>query len=50
MAENPSPSVSWFGSGWNAQAAVSVVVMEEKEGWYRYGDSNPGSMAENHVS
>lgn len=22
----------------------------EEKGWYRYGDSNPGPVAENHVS
>jgi hypothetical protein len=23
---------------------------EQQENWYRYGDSNPGPVAENHVS
>ena len=24
--------------------------VQASEGWYRYGDSNPGPVAENHVS
>jgi len=30
--------------------APNCLQLKEKEGWYRYGDSNPGYMAENHVS
>src|SRR5690606_8634921 len=31
-------------------AAPNSLTGEHLEGWYRYGDSNPGSVAENHVS
>jgi hypothetical protein len=40
MLEGPTP----------AEDAQLLVVEGKKEGWYRYGDSNPGYMAENHVS
>ena len=28
----------------------SLLMFQASEGWYRYGDSNPGPVAENHVS
>ena len=28
----------------------SIVDLGDVERWYRYGDSNPGPVAENHVS
>jgi hypothetical protein len=34
-----------------SRAGVLKVTEEtELEDWYRYGDSNPGPVAENHVS
>jgi hypothetical protein len=38
--------------GSNEQSSTRTKLLESKdlESWYRYGDSNPGSMAENHVS
>ena len=30
--------------------AAFAVAIQASEGWYRYGDSNPGPVAENHVS
>jgi hypothetical protein len=35
--------------GWLAPEA-SERGERSGEGWYRYGDSNPGPVAENHVS
>ena len=31
-------------------AIRSSLTNAASEGWYRYGDSNPGPVAENHVS
>jgi hypothetical protein len=31
-------------------AIRSSLKDQASEGWYRYGDSNPGPVAENHVS
>ena len=31
-------------------AIRSSLTAQASEGWYRYGDSNPGPVAENHVS
>ena len=31
-------------------AVRSSLTIHASEGWYRYGESNPGSMVENHVS
>jgi hypothetical protein len=30
--------------------SVAQLTITLSEGWYRYGDSNPGPVAENHVS
>jgi hypothetical protein len=37
-----------MGEGW--LAIDSSLTFQASEGWYRYGDSNPGPVAENHVS
>jgi len=33
-----------------ARIVSSSLTFQASEGWYRYGDSNPGPVAENHVS
>ena len=37
-----------MSEGW--LAIRSSLTIQASEGWYRYGDSNPGPVAENHVS
>ena len=37
-----------MSEGW--LAIRSSLMIEASEGWYRYGESNPGPVAENHVS
>ena len=43
---------AWGGrSGrWRSDKTWKQFGWKNLEGWYRYGDSNPGPVAENHVS
>ena len=41
--------LEWQREGWPAIRS-SRGLATASEGWYRYGDSNPGPVAENHVS